>query len=312
MFKHLLIPLDGSALAEAALPAAVQFAQRNAAAVTLLHIIEQNAPTTVHGERHLRNVGEAKAYLDEVAKRVFPAGITVSRHVHEAQTRDVARGIAEHRAELAHDTVVMTSHGHGGLKGMLFGRIAEQVVAIGRTPILLIRPRESGHASFECRRVLIPHDGVPAHETGLTAGTELARIFRAEAKIIMVVPTRGTLGGAQSFTGTVLPRATRAVLELAQEEAIQHIRDHAAEMQRLGITAAAEVLRGEPARKIVEAGESFRADVIVLGTHGRAGTQAFWQKSIAPRIAGRAECSILFVPASATTTGADRESAPTP
>jgi nucleotide-binding universal stress UspA family protein len=62
MFKHILVPLDGSKLAEAALPAAVSLAQTFNAPVTLLHIIEQDAPEEVHRERHLTEAREAEAY----------------------------------------------------------------------------------------------------------------------------------------------------------------------------------------------------------------------------------------------------------
>ena len=60
MFKHLLVPLDGSRLAEAALPAAILVAQKSGAKVTLLHVIERNAPKSVHGNVHLRTAEEAE------------------------------------------------------------------------------------------------------------------------------------------------------------------------------------------------------------------------------------------------------------
>src|SRR5207302_1377683 len=53
MFNHLLVPLDGSKLAEAILPAAAAWAERLHARLTLLHITEKNAPATIHGEHHL-------------------------------------------------------------------------------------------------------------------------------------------------------------------------------------------------------------------------------------------------------------------
>ena len=59
MFKHILVPLDGSSLAEAALPAAVSLAHTFKAPVTLLHVIEQDAPTEIHQYRHLTEAGEA-------------------------------------------------------------------------------------------------------------------------------------------------------------------------------------------------------------------------------------------------------------
>ena len=72
MFKHILLPLDGSQLAEAALPVVVYLADKLKAQVTLLHIIEKNAPASVHGQRHLTNEAEACQYLQEVAEKAFP------------------------------------------------------------------------------------------------------------------------------------------------------------------------------------------------------------------------------------------------
>ena len=111
MFKHLLVPLDGSAPAEAALPAAAFLAARCAARVTLLHIIELDAPATIHGARHLHQREEAAAYLEDIRTRAFPAGAAVACHVHEAAMADVAHGIVEHEGELAPDLIVMCAHG---------------------------------------------------------------------------------------------------------------------------------------------------------------------------------------------------------
>ena len=67
MFKHILVPLDGSKLAEAALPAAVSLAQTFSIPVTLLHIIEQDAPEEIHRDRHLTKASQAEAYLSRIA-----------------------------------------------------------------------------------------------------------------------------------------------------------------------------------------------------------------------------------------------------
>jgi nucleotide-binding universal stress UspA family protein len=291
MFKHLLVPLDGSRLAEAAIPAAVCIAKKGNAIVTLLHIIERDAPEKVHGERHLRAFEEAAAYLDKVARQHF-GGIQTHCHVHTAEIKDVARGIADHLIELDPDTVAMSAHGHGGLLDLLFGNIAQQVVAFGSMPVLLVRPGNG----FGCRRVLIPHDGAPAHESALNAGTEFARLCGADVQLVMVIPTRGTLAGMDAAAGQMLPGATRAMLEMAQRDAADHLRGHAEELKAGGISAGVEVLRGDPTLGIVKAGDAFEADVIVLGTHGKSGAKAFWEGSVAARVAMKTRASLLFVP----------------
>jgi len=96
LFKHLLVPLDGSRLAEAALPAAILVAQKSGAKVTLLHVIERHAPKSVHGNVHLRTAEEAETYLRGVAQQRFPPGVTVDWHVHRHQTDHLARSLADH------------------------------------------------------------------------------------------------------------------------------------------------------------------------------------------------------------------------
>ena len=303
MFKHLLVPLDGSHLAEAALPAAAFLADRLGATVTLVHIIERDAPQEVHGERHLTKPGDAYAYLAEVTQRVFPPDRwpdgRIEQHVHTAETADVARGIVGHVEELAPDLIIMCTHGSSGLRDAIFGSIAQQVASRGTIPVLLIRPAEpaTGQA-FDCRRLLVPMDGNPDHEQGLPAAAELARACAAEVQLLFVVPTLGTLAGQEAATGRLLPGATSAMLDLRQQEAETYLRERAEGLQSEGVRATIDVRRGDPASAIVEAAQSIGADMIVLGTHGRAGIDAFWAGSTAAKISGRSSLPLLLVPVS--------------
>src|SRR5438105_182215 len=168
-----MVPLDGSHLAESALPAAAFLAQLFHASVTLIHLIERNATPAVHSDRHLTEPDEAQKYLQEVAQRAFAPGVAVERHVHTAEVSDVARSLVEHAAELKADLIVMCTHGRSGLRDLLFGSIAQQVVGLGRTPVLLVRPTPTGEAPpFACRLVLLPLDGDPAHEAALPVAQE--------------------------------------------------------------------------------------------------------------------------------------------
>jgi nucleotide-binding universal stress UspA family protein len=295
MFKHILVPLDGSAPAEAALPAAALLAARCGARVTLLHIIERDAPATVHGARHLRQRDEAAAYLDEIRQRAFPATASVACHVHEAAMADVARGIVEHEGELAPDLVVMCAHGRRGLHEKIFGRIAQQVVGLGRVPVLLIRPPTAGAAAFDCRTILVPEDGQPEHEIGLQVATDLARATGARLELLFVVPTAATLSGCDAVSSQLLPSATRVMLDLAERGAREHLHQHLTALA--GVNAQANVLRGEPAREVVAAAEKMAADLVVLATHGKAGSQAFWSGSVAAKIIRDCPRPLLLVPA---------------
>src|SRR5208337_3452075 len=164
MFHHILVPLDGSRLAESALTSAVWLARKMDAQLTLIHIIEKNAPSEVHSDRHLVTPEEATTYLQEVSRRPALSGLRVETHVHTVEVGDVARSIAEHSAELAPDLVVMCTHGKGGTRRLLFGDIAQQVISLGTTPVLMVRPSKEARAApaeGNFRTILAPTDGDP-------------------------------------------------------------------------------------------------------------------------------------------------------
>jgi nucleotide-binding universal stress UspA family protein len=297
MFEHLLVPLDGSWLAEAALPAAAYLAETLGAGVTLVHVIELDAPQQIHGERHLADPDEASVYLAELAGRAFPTGVRVEWHVHTAPQRDVARSIVAHVDELAPDLIVMCTHGRGGLRTWLFGSIAQQVLALGTTPVLLIQPSVTEAApSFTCRKLLVPLDGNPEHEQGLAVAAGLVEPCQSQIHLLRVVPTLATLASQQAASALLLPGTTSALLDLDQAGAEQQLKHVVQELEAQGLWATTEVRRGDPATVITEVARQENAGLIVLGTHGKTGLEAFWSESVAPQVASRLRAPLLLVP----------------
>ncbi len=297
MFTHLLVPLDGSRLAESALPAAAYIAEKLNATVTLIHIIEYHAPKEVHSEPHLTNKEDALRYLTEIAQTSFPPDIKVDYHVHTSEERDVAKSIVAHAPEIHHDLIIMCTHGRGGLRDFLFGSIAQQVIGSGKIPVLLIHPSEAGSPQeFQCGRLLVPLDGNPEHEQGLPMAVQLAKDCGASLHLVMVIPTYGVLKGEQRAASRLMPGTTAAVLDLAEQGGEEYLRKKLIAMKPEEIRVSAEVTRGEPAETVVEAARRAGADLIVLGTHGKAGMDAFWSGSVTPRISSLWEKPILLVP----------------
>jgi nucleotide-binding universal stress UspA family protein len=298
MFTHLLVPLDGSSLAESVLPTAAALAGKLHSQVTLLHVIERGAPAAVHGARHLTAPADADAYLAEAARQM-PGGLRVTRHVHGVEESDVAGSIVQHVSELGIDLVVLCTHGRGHLRHKLFGGIAQRVAGRGGVPILLVPPSEASDAPvFTCHTMLVPLDGEAAHEQGLAPAASLGKACRADVHLLQVVPTLGTLKGEQAATGQMLPGTTAALLELEEDRALAYVTDRVAEVAAHGLDVTAEVRRGDAAATILETARRIAADVIVLGTHGRSGLDAFWSASVAPRIAQKAHVPLLLVPVS--------------
>jgi len=194
MFSHLLVPLDGSRLAESALPATSFLVHALGAEVTLFHAIEHHAPQDIHGEPHLMDADVARAYLAEVARRSFPASQRVMSHVHVDKVDDVARSIVAHAGELHTDLIVLCTHGRGGLHRLVFGSIAQQVLAFGTTAVLLVQPGGSGTAPpFVCQRILVLLDGDPEHAHALPVAADLAGACGSMLHLLGVVATRDAL-----------------------------------------------------------------------------------------------------------------------
>ncbi len=303
MFKHLLVPLDGSRLAESALPAAAYLAQTLGASVTLIHVIERDAPKEVHRQRHLSHPDEACQYLGEVAARAFPPSVGVETHVHTSEVKDVARSIVEHYSELQPDLIVMCSHGSSGLRGRLFGSIAQQIISAVRNmpqnnaPVFLVRPGKAAPSRpFKLEKLLLPLDGKPEHEQGLPIAAGLAQACGAALHLAMVVPTFGTLRGEQAASGRLLPGATAAMLELAELGGQTYLKNLLPGLQARGLAVTGEVERGDPASTVAHIAERVEAGLIVLGTHGKTGTDAFWSGSFAPKISSKTSIPLLLVP----------------
>jgi nucleotide-binding universal stress UspA family protein len=296
VFKHLLVPLDGSSLAESALPAATHIARKLGASVTLIHVVEKDAPKEIHKDRHLTNAEEANAYLQEIAGHAFSPEVHVEWHVHIEEVKDVARSIVLHTQELGQDLVVMCTHGRSGVRDWFMGSIAQQVIALGRTPVLLIPPRDIGQAVFPCRQALVALDGVPDHEQGLRVAAGLAPACGISLHLLMVIPTLSTLKAEKAATGRMLPGAMMAMLDLTEQGGKDYLVRHMETLQAGGIVTSAEVARGDAVAVIVATAQRIQADLIVLGTHGKTGMDAFWSESVTPKLSGRSLVPLLLVP----------------
>ena len=164
-------------------------------------LVERHAPTEVHHAHHLRTADEAQAYQAEVRQRAFPTATPVECHVHTTEISDVPRSIAEHTAELTIDLIVMCTHGRGNAHRWLFGSIAQKVIALSKTPLLLIPPQPDRAAIvFQCDRILVPLDGNPDHEPGLRAAAELAQACQSAVHLLLVIPKFDQLTGEKAAT----------------------------------------------------------------------------------------------------------------
>jgi len=296
MFKHILVPLDGSNLSEASLTPAAILAEKFKAPVTLLHVIEQGAPSEVHADRHLTEPDEASEYLEDVAKREFPPKVKVTTHVHTAPVADVTQSIVDHiTTEFHTDLIVICTHGKSGIRDALFGNIAQQIAAQDKTPLLIVKPVSP---RFKLEKILVPLDPDSMHDFSFPFAQTLAQAFKAELHLLSVIPTFGTLAGEQAAAGNLMPVTTQAFLDMKEENARKDLQEHVDSLSKNGLTVSVDIQRGDPASLIVKTAENSSMDLIILSTHRKKGMGAFWARSVAPKVAQKTKIPLLLIPLS--------------
>jgi nucleotide-binding universal stress UspA family protein len=150
MFKHLLVPLDGSGFAELAIPYAVEIAHKFEGKITLMRVISPPQPTSADLSPdasklmwQLRTMAdkEAQDYLQAKTDELNKQGHRVDWDITgDTSPADSILTIAQEKGA---DGIVMSTHGRSGLGRFVFGSVAEKVVRHSDVPVLLIRAKET-------------------------------------------------------------------------------------------------------------------------------------------------------------------------
>lgn len=290
--RRLLVPLDGSALAQTVVPAVVVIAHAFRAQAILIHVLERNPAASVHGEKHLTDGAEAEAYLLKVAAELKGAGVEVETHVHETREGDIPLSIVQHAEEYAPDLIVLCAHGKHGLKSIVTGRIGQQVLLRGTCPVLILQPKKG---PFAVKTVVVPVDSAHSHEPTLDFAASLALGFGAEMQLVSVVPTLATLDVERSRTGLLLPSAMRAILDMNQESQSKQLQSIVERFRSTGVNASGLVLRGNTVGEVLRRTNQIESGLVVMTTHGNIGLEALIAGSVAPRIAAKIKVPLLLV-----------------
>lgn len=144
MFKHILLPVDGSQTSLMAVEKAKGLAQAFGSAVTLIYVFDPYAFSGVgtdfaYGQAQYLGAAtaEANGALGAATESLQAAGITVSASIVENHA--IYRGILETANSVGADLIVMGSHGRRGLEKLVLGSVAAQVLAHAHLPILIVR-----------------------------------------------------------------------------------------------------------------------------------------------------------------------------
>jgi len=145
MYKKILVPLDGSALAERAINHAAEIARGSGAELILLEVVQVPLSKTpeVGAKEEIKSIQEisaqSKTYLNMLASRVGKEGIKVRIVVMEGAADGAILGFA-HDEDV--DIIVMSTHGRTGLSKALMGSVAEKVMLTTKRPVMLVKPEK--------------------------------------------------------------------------------------------------------------------------------------------------------------------------
>lgn len=144
MFKHILVPVDGSSTSQVAVGKAIELAKTFGSTVTVIYVIDPYPFTGVgtdfaYGQAEYLSaaMAEANAAVHAAKDSFTAAGVKVDASVIEAHT--AWRGIVEAGDSLHADLIVMGSHGRSGLEKLMLGSVAHAVLSHTKLPVLVMR-----------------------------------------------------------------------------------------------------------------------------------------------------------------------------
>ncbi len=290
--QTVLVPLDGSELAERALHVVREVALATRARVLVVRVVEPPSLLTL-GDRlevEARLVREAEDYVNRVAEELRSVGISADTAV--PYDSDVPGAILEQIGLKKPDLVVMSTHGRSGLGRWIYGSVAEGVLARSPVPVLVIKaaaPPRPFMPTVKPPRILVPLDGSQYGEAALSAATELARIFEGTLVLVRVVPVSQVALVPES------PIAMQTVLDEELKAARDYLEGVATQLRQQGIKAAIEIEVGPVIPRLLEVGRRVDADLIAISSHGRTGLAELIFGSVTLGLLRQAEVPLLVV-----------------
>ncbi len=296
MFERILLPLDGSVLAEKALPYGEEFGRRLSSEVILFHVC---SPENRQYERM------HKIYLDTVAESLVrnmregqqkDAKVNVTAKIEEGRhSQNICRFVEKHDIGL----IIMTSSGASGLKvGKMLGSVTDHVCRMMPIPVMLITPQGVQRIEGKKRlinRILIPLAGSGLSNLALPVGEELAAKLKVPITLFQMAHVIYPYGGEPA------PFVDYEKMTKDDEKKVRaEMTEMEKELRGKGLTVTHSVTSGtDAAHEIIEVGKRVDADLVVMSTHGRSGLDRWVFGSVAGKVLRYGEIPLLLVHARA-------------
>lgn len=300
MLRTLLVPLDGSPLAERALPIALDIARRSGGAV---HLIRAHVPLAIVGataegvftqdmlaaDDALRN--RAKRYVEERAEALATEwGVRVTGRCEDGSASGV---ITEAADEVHADLIVLTTHGHGGFAPDWLGSVADAVIRNSHRPVLAL-PENDAHAGepFAPRSIMVTHDGSARAAAILPAARDLALVFGASVEVVRVVAPFVPMDVVTTLTAE---RPDPYGIDAEAARAKTEVDTIVKELTDAGVKAKGTVHSElSPLRTLLDHVESTDPDCLAIATQGRGLSRVFLG-SVADKLIRRAKRPVLVL-----------------
>lgn len=290
----ILIPTDGSEGALAGAKRGLDLAGAVEADVHVLSVVDTSEFEGLSGlletdpdEHRAALEAQAEAAVDSVEAVIDERNPELE--VATATERGIPYRAIERYVDAAGvDLVAMGTRGQSGLERVVLGSVTENVLRTVDVPVLAVSPAagDSSLARDDVETILLPTDGSEAATVAVEWGIGLATILDAAVHAIYSADTGRFADGAE-------PSNVLVELERVGEEAIETVRDRAEES---GVSVTGTTARGPPARVILDTVDETGSDLLVVGTHGRAGLERQLLGSVTEKIVRDADVPVVCVP----------------
>lgn len=298
--RSILVPLDGSAFAEQALPLAVEIARRTNA-ILQLALVHHPVPALamavevpdIESALDVDTRDREQHYIADVAHRLHTEeNLPVTGLVLDGI---VADAICQHVEATGVDLVVSTTHGRGQLSRFWLGSVADQLMRRLGVPVLLIRPRETPSvlSAHRLDRITVALDGSRFAEQALDIASSFARLFGSTLDLLFVVEPPPPIADPSGLM--IIPPTPDAEANL-RKNATEYLERVAGRLRDEGLKVECQAIDGgNPATTILQQAEQRGAGLIALATHGAGGLERLMVGSVADKVIRGATTPVLIV-----------------
>ena len=296
MFDTILVPLDGSQLADCVLPHVVAIARPFDAEITLLRILEKSHTGTSAQLFDLLNwqINKTKSalYLDKIQARLQKSNVRIRTDVLEGL---VAEGITEYAQSRGMKLIVLSSHGRHGLTQWGISSVTQKTILSAQTSLLIVRAHAGELTeALVYRNILVPLDGSQRAENVLPTVTQLANFHKSQIHLVQVVQTPEMARQMPPVREDI--ELSNRVVERNREEAERYLEQLKSRSYLEGITVQTHLIASDNAAAALhQLVEQEQIDLVVLSAHGYSGNHQWPYGSMVNNFISYGRTSLLIV-----------------